>query len=851
LWLSLVVLFGCSDPEEGANRDKPVGASTSDAGPSDAATDSGDPAPTPEDCAHTECDPHAICQGGEDDAQCVCLDGYEGDGESCSDVDECEDGNGGCDTNAVCVNRAGGYRCLCDETFTGDGETCTPPDECADGVLNTCDPNAECSNTDSGFDCACGAGYSGDGFGCGDVDECADADQFECAANAACDNTFGGYDCDCNPGFSGDGKSACADLCDVTPCAGNRLCRVYHPPGAPWDEVTVCTAAACEPGFVGDGATCVAVVSGECTQCDGQGGDDAAGAVCTGTAGAGTCTCAPGYSGTVAGGCVDENECTAPGQPNGLCGVVAQNRCTNLPGGYFCDCQPGYERDAAGACVDANECLESPRPCHPDAACTNLDGTFSCTCKPGFTGDGAICRDVDECQDGDDNCLTDGTARCVNTVGDFECRCRRGYTGNGVTSCENLDECSDPNLHDCDEAATCTDLEPEDNPLGYECTCPEGTGGDGTECTDLNECQNAALNDCAEHATCVNDTGGYHCECLPPFAGDEAACHCDLSGYWAMRQDVDLCWCDRDLVGVTVISGGDVESTAWELHRYTYDGEVINVEKTGCGVERDPDLISPFFGETYSSYLPDEIAFAFELRDGKDIPESGLVPGSSFTSPDEAIVDGIDIGDDLECSGCWPASYEDVNPVGGSAPAWVDSEGDGEPGLTFWPRVPSERAHASTSDDPVYYDYVPANLDGTEISQRAGCVSLASRIITHLDTDVASCERMVGEVVNVKSEARVASCTLVGPLKPASASADPPEWSDDITCNEADWDAMNKCDEEALLRLDEQDQSLKTTATFELVKIGDLDDDVDCLDVRGALPAIERATPTPIDCNCP
>jgi hypothetical protein len=62
---------------------------------------------------------------------------------------------------------------------------------------------------------------------------------------------------------------------------------------------------------------------------------------------------------------------------------------------------------------------------------------------------------------------------------------------------------------------------------------------------------------------------------------------------------------------------------------------------------------------------------------------------------------------------------------------------------------------------------------------------------------------------------------------------------------------MNKCDDEALARLDEQDQSLKTTATFELVKIGDLDDDVDCLDVRSALPAIERATPTPIDCNCP
>jgi hypothetical protein len=842
LCLSLVVLFGCSDPEAGAKPGKRDSGPETDAGPSDAATDSGEPEPPPPSCAQTECDPKAICSDADGPPQCTCFEGYEGDGESCTDIDECADDNGGCDTNAACVNRQGGYRCLCDETFAGDGETCTDTDECADALLNTCDPNAECSDNDAGFGCACGAGFTGDGFGCGDVDECADVDLFECAANASCKNAFGSYECECNPGWSGDATSECQGLCEIADCDGDKLCRVVR-------QATECSASACALGFVGNGATCTPIAAGDnCGQCDG-GDDDIAGAVCTGTAGAGACTCAPGYAGSFPS-CTDENECSAQ---NGLCGDAAQNRCTNLPGGHFCDCQPGYERDGAdGPCVDVNECVASPRPCHPDAACTNLNGSFSCACKPGFSGDGAVCRDVNECEEESDNCLDDGSARCVNTAGDFECRCRRGYTGDGVSACDNLDECSDPNLHDCDESATCTDLSPEDDPLGYECTCPEGLGGDGTECTDVNECLNAALNDCAEHATCVNDVGGFHCECRPPFAGDNPAqCHCDLSGYWAMRQDVDVCWCDRKLVNVTIISGGALESTAWELHKYTYDGETIEVEKKLCGGDNDPDFISPFFGETYGSYIPEEVVFGLDLRPGKDIPQSGIVPGSAFTTPDEALVDGIDIGDDLECEDCWPASYGDVNPIGGAPPAWVDTEGDGEPGVTLWPRVPSDKTAASTSAEPVYYDYIPANLAGNDVSQRAGCVSVASRVITYLDVNVASCDRIVGEVVNVKSEGRVASCTFVGGTR-AMGSPAPDEWADDITCDAADWaEVANDCDTGALDRLDDQDQSVTSSATFELVKIADLDDDVDCLDVRAALPAIERATPTPIDCNCP
>jgi hypothetical protein len=68
---------------------------------------------------------------------------------------------------------------------------------------------------------------------------------------------------------------------------------------------------------------------------------------------------------------------------------------------------------------------------------------------------------------------------------------------------------------------------------------------------------------------------------------------------------------------------------------------------------------------------------------------------------------------------------------------------------------------------------------------------------------------------------------------------------DDITCSPDDWDSMDHCELTDLDNLDDdQNQSQTTNATFELVRIGDLDDDVSCLDVRDALPAIERAPPS-------
>src|SRR4029079_18757125 len=101
--------------------------------------------------------------------------------------------------------------------------------------------------------------------------------------------------------------------------------------------------------------------------------------------------------------------------------------------------------------------------CHPNAVCTDTDGSYECECKDGFSGDGHVCRDVNECEEVEDNCLKDVTSRCVNTNGSFECRCNRGYAGDGVRECENVNECADADLNDCAKNANCTDADPKDN----------------------------------------------------------------------------------------------------------------------------------------------------------------------------------------------------------------------------------------------------------------------------------------------------------------------------------------------------------------------------------------------------
>jgi len=65
----------------------------------------------------------------------------------------------------MCTNIAGGYTCHCDTGFEGDGKTCTNIDECAT-LTDNCDVNATCTDTVGSFTCTCDPPYTGDGVTC-------------------------------------------------------------------------------------------------------------------------------------------------------------------------------------------------------------------------------------------------------------------------------------------------------------------------------------------------------------------------------------------------------------------------------------------------------------------------------------------------------------------------------------------------------------------------------------------------------------------------------------------------------------------------------------------------------------
>ena len=110
------------------------------------------------------CGPNSACINTPGTFECECLDGFsDAAGGDCADIDECADGTAGCDVLATCANTVGSFTCTCDEGYEGDGFTCSNLNECLEAP---CDANATCADSDGSFSCTCNEGYSGDGFTC-------------------------------------------------------------------------------------------------------------------------------------------------------------------------------------------------------------------------------------------------------------------------------------------------------------------------------------------------------------------------------------------------------------------------------------------------------------------------------------------------------------------------------------------------------------------------------------------------------------------------------------------------------------------------------------------------------------
>jgi len=179
------------------------------------------------DCALNPCE-HGSCSDIGKSYACTCDAGW--DDKHCDhDKNECimtqSSADHNCDVAGRCVNTPGSFYCRCVSGFQGDGYTCTDLDDCdpdpcdtdlADPVIcraigepepkgmyncPTQIPTLSLGCEDIGannYQCRTCSGF--DPTTLEDVDECSDS-QDECSASAICTNNIGSYECECLQGY--------------------------------------------------------------------------------------------------------------------------------------------------------------------------------------------------------------------------------------------------------------------------------------------------------------------------------------------------------------------------------------------------------------------------------------------------------------------------------------------------------------------------------------------------------------------------------------------------------------------------------------------------------------------------
>ena len=363
------------------------------------------------------CHMNASCINIDGSYECNCNLGFSGTGYKCSK--ECAQP---CHSSAECTVRLMTFtftlksrnhqpqqdgECQCLEGFNGNGLDCVDIDECLDGY-ETCSGHSECKNVAGSYACQCKAGFIDVDGVCHDENEC----QFDhpCHFQAECINSQGDhslifvtykrqigdpirsngtYHCQCNKGFDGNGEHCT----DASVCRANRKCSKGI--ACVWSDQHSTYQCGCDDGYL---LNPTETKCNDINECQGHNiCDEFKNTVCKNSRGSFSCECEKGFDGHSFQTCEDIDECATSSHS---CHKHAH--CGNYPGFYncacqgdyvgdgkFCDCPSGYQdKDLDFECEDIDECAKDLHNCHEKASCNNTEGSFECECVDGYVGNG-------------------------------------------------------------------------------------------------------------------------------------------------------------------------------------------------------------------------------------------------------------------------------------------------------------------------------------------------------------------------------------------------------------------------------------------------------------------------------
>ncbi|XP_078681199.1 uncharacterized protein LOC144916083 [Branchiostoma floridae x Branchiostoma belcheri] len=324
-------------------------------------------------------------------------------------IDPCEDND--CAPNVtVCVPEGFNFSCRCNHGYEGDGKSCVDINEC-DIEQGLCANGGTCVNEDGGFSCVCLPGYKPQGSTCVDINECdAQGPYWPCANGGTCVNKVGSFSCVCPPGY------------------GGFYCRIVHGGWSDWVDGDC--SATCGFGMMTQIRICnnpePANGGAECTREDGTTGlTEERSISCYQDA----CPIDGAWSDWVVGDCsvtcgngvmTQTRFCNNPAPANGGPECTLVNGTTGLIEERTVPCDQG----ACPTIGPDDHCHWAGDPCLNGGTCINGDQSFSCQCPPGYGG--YNCQtDVDECafyqcQNG---------ATCIDDVSGYTCVCTEGWEG--------------------------------------------------------------------------------------------------------------------------------------------------------------------------------------------------------------------------------------------------------------------------------------------------------------------------------------------------------------------------------------------------------------------------------------